>query len=310
MKTTLRAYAIVIVVAMAFAQLAAAQSPREKLLVNSAWLKRHLNDKDLVLLQVGDRAEYQKEHIPGARFITMSDLAQPMEHDENGKMKPGALILELPRPEAARGKLESLGISDKSRIVVYYGNDWVSPSTRIMHDLNWIGLGDRSSLLDGGMQEWKKQGGAVTAELPTITPGKLTAKPTNNVTVTYDWVLANLKTPNVRIIDARDRVFYDGVDGGARKGHIVGAGSFPFTETANDDNTIKSAAELKALFAKAGYKPGDTIISYCHIGQQGTAVVFAARTLGYKVFLYDGSFTDWETHAEAPVEKTTSKASQ
>ena len=38
-------------------------------------------------------------------------------------------------------------------------------------------------------------------------------------------------------------------------------------------------------------KPGDTIIGYCHIGQQATGMLFAARTLGYKVLLYDGSFT-------------------
>ena len=35
------------------------------------------------------------------------------------------------------------------------------------------------------------------------------------------------------------------------------------------------------------------MIGYCHIGQQATAMLFAARTLGYRVVLYDGSFEDW-----------------
>ena len=43
------------------------------------------------------------------------------------------------------------------------------------------------------------------------------------------------------------------------------------------------------------------IVAYCHIGQQGTAIVFAARMLGYKVLLYDGSFHDWEKY-DLPVE--------
>jgi thiosulfate/3-mercaptopyruvate sulfurtransferase len=48
-------------------------------------------------------------------------------------------------------------------------------------------------------------------------------------------------------------------------------------------------------------KPGDTVIAYCHIGQQATAAIFAARTLGHPVLLYDGSFEDWSKRADAPV---------
>lgn len=286
-----------------------AQSPRDRLLVNTTWLKQHLKDPDLVLLQVGDAKEYISEHIAGARFIGMEDLAAPHDH---ANMKPGELTLELPTAEAARAKLESFGVSDKSRIVVYYGNDWVSPTTRIVLDLDWLGLSDRVSVLDGGMQEWKKQGGAVTAEAPRAArAGKLSVRPVKSVTVDYAWVREHLTDPQYRFIDARARVFYDGVEGRGRKGHIAGATSLPFTEMADDGNHFKSAAELKALFEQAGYKPGQTIVAYCHVGQQGTAVVFAARTLGYNVLLYDGSYTDWETHADAPVENpATPKASQ
>ena len=55
------------------------------------------------------------------------------------------------------------------------------------------------------------------------------------------------------------------------------------------------------MFRAAGVKPGDTIIGYCHIGQQATAMLFAARTLGYNVLLYDGSFTEWQKK-DLPVE--------
>jgi thiosulfate/3-mercaptopyruvate sulfurtransferase len=49
-------------------------------------------------------------------------------------------------------------------------------------------------------------------------------------------------------------------------------------------------------------KAGDTVIGYCHVGQQATAMLFAARTLGHPVLLYDGSFEDWSRHADYPVE--------
>gem|GEM_PF-1578746 len=71
--------------------------------------------------------------------------------------------------------------------------------------------------------------------------------------------------------------------------------------------TFLSLFTLHPLFTKAGVKPGDTVIGYCHIGQQATAVLFAARTLGHTVLLYDGSFEDWSRHAEYPVENPSRK---
>jgi thiosulfate/3-mercaptopyruvate sulfurtransferase len=260
------------------------------MLVTTDWLQKHLQDRDLVLLHVGEKPQYDSAHIPGARFITMRDLAAPDPADHNS-----GEVLELPDPAAARAKLESLGISDHSRIVVYYGRDWVSPSTRIIFTLDWIGLGDRTVLLDGGMQLWKREGRPVTAALPTITPGKLSAKPVKTLTVTADWVNANRGAKGYALIDARDKAFYDGVKSGMSKsGHVPGAGSLPFNEVTTDSLKLKSPELLKQLFANAGVKPGDTVVGYCHIGQQATAMLFAARSLGYKVLLYDGSFHDWE----------------
>jgi len=275
---------------------------RANLLVDAAWLQKHIGDANLVLLHLGNRAGYDRQHIPGARFIAMGDLAAP---EDAGSMDHGQRPhLELPPPAAARAKLESLGISDDSRIVVYYSTDWVSPTTRIAFTLDWIGLGARTSVLDGGMQEWQRRGGAVTAEPTAIKPGKLSAKPVKSPVVDYNFVRANLETPDIAIIDARDRRFYEGNDDSARPGRIPGAGSLPFTTLTDDALLFKAPQELEKLFQQAGYKPGDTIVAYCHIGQQATVVVLAARMLGYKVLLYDGSYTQWEALPELPVEKT------
>lgn len=279
-----------------------AQSPRARLLVNAAWLAQHVNDTHLILLHVGDRAEYEREHIPGARFINQRDLAAPQPAGEH---RHDQLILELPDPAAARAKLEALGVTDKSRIIVYYGNDWVSPATRVVFTLDWLGLGDRTSLLDGGMRAWKNGGGAVTAELPAIKPGKLAAKKVKPLVVERAWLAANLKNPKLAIIDARTRNFYDGIGEGPRPGHIAGAGSLPFTQVTDDALLFKPPQELAVLFEKAGFQKGKTIIGYCHIGQQATAMLFAARTLGYDIRLYDGSYTEWERYPELPVEKAT-----
>jgi thiosulfate/3-mercaptopyruvate sulfurtransferase len=76
----------------------------------------------------------------------------------------------------------------------------------------------------------------------------------------------------------------------------------PFTELTDVQSFLfKSPSQLGALFAAAGVAPTDTIVGYCHIGQQATAMLFAARTLGHPVLLYDGSFEDW-SRKDLPVE--------
>jgi thiosulfate/3-mercaptopyruvate sulfurtransferase len=129
---------------------------RSQLLVSPAWLALHVNDPNLVLLQVGDAEEYMNEHLPNARFASLRSISKPDTHEDN------SLHLEMLSAEGLRTALEKLGISDDSKVVVYYGNDWVTPSTRVVFTLDYAGLGSRVVLLDGGMQAWKKNGGKLT----------------------------------------------------------------------------------------------------------------------------------------------------
>ncbi|HSL70891.1 MAG TPA: sulfurtransferase [Longimicrobiales bacterium] len=274
-----------------------ANAQRDELLVSAEWLSKHLRDANLVLLHVGERKEYDAGHIPGAQFISMQDVSAPRPADPMSGQ-----TLELPDPAGLRRRLETFGISDRSRIVVYYGSDWVSPSTRVVFTLDWIGLGDRTVLLNGGMPAWKANGGAIVTVAPVIKPGKLNARPVKSLVVDANWVQANARKPGYALIDGRTAGFYDGAQKGMTKaGHIPGARNIPFTTVTDDSLRLESPAQLRQLFERAGIKNGDTVVGYCHIGQQATAVLFAARTLGHKVLLYDGSFHDWEMR-DLPVE--------
>ena len=250
--------------------------------------------------------EYAARHIAGARFVDPFEDLSVSEHTATGKM------LEMQPSEVLRDRLAALGISDDSRIVVYFAKDWVSPTTRVMLTLDYAGLGERSAMLDGGMEAWVKEGHPVTDTVTAPKTGTLAPLSPKPILVDADFVRAQLGAPGVAVVDGRAPSFYDGVEtggshGGTHKnGHIAGARSVRYSEVVDDQNRLRSAEELTALFAKAGVKPGDTVVGYCHIGQQATAMLFAARTLGHKVLLYDGSFEDWSRHdASYPVEGPT-----
>ncbi|HEY4294644.1 sulfurtransferase [Luteibacter sp.] len=285
--------------AMAFAILAGsaqATSPAEPW-VSTEWLQSHLDDPELVLLQVGEESQYKSAHIPGARFVRLDDVA--VTSDE--------LSLQVPSAPELRQRLQGLGISDSSHVVVYFGNDHVSVSTRILFTLQSAGLAAHADLLDGGMPKWRREGRPLTDRASAATqPGTLTAFNLQPTIVDAAFVQAHARQTGYVLIDARAAMYYDGLeesgaDGHQHRGHIPGARNLPFTSITNDDLTLKKPAELLALFRKAGVEPGDRVIAYCHIGQQATAVLFAARAVGIDAVLYDGSFEDWTTR-DLPVE--------
>lgn len=296
---------IVLILAVAvfwisFSSPAAAKTPRvrQSMIVSTDWLARHLKDKSLVLLQVGDKKEYDAAHIPGAQFIQMSDISTP---------RGQGLILELPPVEQLKDTLEKFGISDNSRVIVYFSKDWITPTSRVYFTLDYLGLGERTSILDGGLPAWVAEKRPVTTEIIGPKPGRFTPRPNRKLVVDAAWVSANLKKPGVAILDARDAKFYTGESAGnmPRAGHIPSAKSIPFSTLVDDSNNkFKSPEALRALFDSAGVKSKDSIATYCHIGQQASLLYFVARYLGYDAHLYDGSFQDWSNRKDLPVEKS------
>ena len=277
------------------------QGPRESMVVSAAWLASHVKDDNLVLLQLGVKTEYDAGHIPGARFITLNEISVSDTTSETG------LTLQMPAPDDLRAKLEALGISDASRVVVSYGRDRIAAATRVLYTLDYAGLGRQGALLDGGSDAWVKDGRPLTTEVPPATTGKLSPLKIQQTVVDASFVNAQREKPGFVLIDGRLPAFFNGTQTGGsaqkphRTGHIAGARNVPYTDTLDADQKLKPAEALAALFSAAGAKPGDTVVAYCHIGQQATAVAFAARTLGFKVVLYDGSFEDWSRRLELPV---------
>jgi thiosulfate/3-mercaptopyruvate sulfurtransferase len=205
--------------------------------------------------------------------------------------------------------LERIGIGDESIVMVYFADGWISPAGRVLLTLDYMGLGGRTALMDGGLASWKAEGREVTAKVAPVVPGKLTTRERNDVVVKIEWVRDQIGQPGVAIIDARNPEFYSGEKPGmaTRAGHIPTAVNLPFTGFTDELGKLKDKSAIEELFRQAGVKPGQTVVTYCHIGQQASWAWFVARTLGYEARMYDGSFTEWSSKAELPVKQSTAK---
>lgn len=261
------------------------------LLVDTASLAARLDAPDTVILHVGDPATYAAGHIQGARLVPPGGLAAPRLPDD-----PAALILELPDAESLRDQLQALGIARDSHVVVAFGRNELPQATRVLYTLEAAGWHGRVALLDGGLPEWQRQGRPVTIAAPPVkqtTLPPLTLRPRS-----ADAAFIQANAGKVPLIDARLRAFYTGEEtsrfqAGARTGHLPGARSVPFSEVSSPAMVMKPHDELTKLFAAAGVKPGDKVVVYCHVGQQASAVQFAARLAGIDAVVYDGSFQEW-----------------
>jgi thiosulfate/3-mercaptopyruvate sulfurtransferase len=264
------------------------------LLVSSQWLSEHLNDPQVVVLQVGQESTaYEQGHIHGARFLPLGAIMTTV----NGTLN------ELPPVAQLDSVFRSLGISNGTRVVVY------GPSLaagRTFFTLDYLGHGDRTALLDGGFQGWRAEGRPVSTERPRIVPGSFTSAARPDRVVDANWVHQHLGDPRYALIDARPAGQFSGAvasDGVPRPGHIPGAGNVFWEETlvSTEVPTLRDAASLRAMFQAAGATPGRSVVAYCRSGLQASFAYFVARYLGYDVRMYDGSFMDWSPRTELPV---------
>lgn len=278
-------------------------APVPDIIVSAAWLRTHINDPNLVVLDLtmpdmDSPDPYDAGHVPGARQLDFHSIVA-------GDGNHGTLSMELVAADSLRNVLEGLGVSDRSTIVLYSTSRWVSPVARAYVTLDYLGLGARTHILDGGYDAWKAVGGAVETASPSITRGKLHVTPGDDVVTNGAYVMAHVADKNMTIVDARAPEFYNGTGRGhsaARTGHIPGARNVYFLTLA-DSTTSKYLAPEQAReeFAAAGVRLDKPVIVYCHIGQTASVDYVQLRRLGVPVRLYDGSFEDWSRKNVYPV---------
>ncbi len=274
----------------------AAKAQDNKILVSPQWLNEHKQDPKLVVLQVSYlQFDYDREHIPGSRYLWTGWLAPDSP--------TGAY--NMPDAKTATDVLQRLGINSDSYIVVSHMRNEVSPAARMFLTLENLGLKGKVSFLNGGLEAWKKEGYAVTKEIPVVKKGNITVKP-GDILVDKDYVLKTMNSGKGVIVDARMKRYYDGEPvGNPRDGHIKGALNIPYPDMINQTTYLfKPVDSLSYYFTPVVPDKNKEIVTYCFIGQTASVIYMTGRILGYDVKLYDGSLQEWSRIEELPMEVT------
>jgi thiosulfate/3-mercaptopyruvate sulfurtransferase len=217
---------------------------------------------------------------------------------------------ELPAIEELQRVFEAAGVSDGSHVVLYGERSGLF-AARAYYTLDYMGLGDHASLLNGGLERWKAEGRILADAPPKIQRGKLSVTQHPEILVSVsDMQLIALNAPAsaaVAIIDARPPDEFSGVkisEDVPLAGHIPHAAGLYWMRLLESpaNPVLRPEAELRQIFTQAGASTNKKVVTYCRSGVQSSYDYFVAKYLGYETGMYDGSFYEW-SHKGLPVAK-------
>jgi thiosulfate/3-mercaptopyruvate sulfurtransferase len=213
--------------------------------------------------------QFMLGHVPHAQYVDL-DKALAAEPGPRGRHP-------LPVPKTFGAAMRWAGVFADLPVVVY--DDWQGrAAARAWWLLRHHGHAD-VRVLDGGWSAWVAAGGAVETGMRLPMRGDFEPGPGTMPVIEVDDVLAFAE--RAVLIDARNPERYRGevepVDPVA--GHVPGAVNVPTGTNVRADGTLRSPAEIAALYAVEG--------------ATADAEIDAA--------LYPGSWSEWVADPERPV---------
>lgn len=272
------------------------------ILVSSQWLKDHLSNPKLVILDAHLPSNVSKItpeteglQIKNTRlFDIKNDFSDPSNSLPN----------MLSSIEDFETSCRTIGIH-KDSIIVVYDQIGVYTSPRVWWMLKSMGHKE-VYILNGGLPDWISKG-FETEEKQTKTypKGNFKAHLNTEAVKNAKQLLENISSNNYCVIDARSSDRFKGEKKepreGLRSGCIPNSKNLPFTEVL-ENGKFKPETELKEIFNHLKLEEKDLVFS-CGSGITACIILVASELISNnKTAIYDGSWTEWGQEHQLPIE--------
>ena len=290
-------------------------------LVTTDWLAAHLDDPDLVVLDVTAklnsrldnepaRGVWVNAHVPGSQFFDVASAKGALSDPH------ATLPWTWPTPEQFEATMTSHGVGANSRVVlvgrtprpgVDSGTMWCTRAWWTMHH-----FGVDCAILQGGIEQWTTEGRPLASGVPASgVPAEPAARA--ELRLSPDWHRGRASRDDVlAAVDAgvRGACLIDALSVGsfegrqvnyARPGHIAGAVNVPSGRLIDRETSVFVDADT---MARVFHEVVDAraAITYCGGAIAATVDAFCLALLGHEhVSVYDGSLMEWTANAELPM---------
>jgi thiosulfate/3-mercaptopyruvate sulfurtransferase len=242
-------------------------------------------------LDARDQAAFDAGHAPGAVRVPVDAWDKAVKAAGTGMGEPGFW----------KESLGALGVGPGVTAVTY-DTGAMTNAARVWWILQYFGL--KCVILNGG---WAALAGA--ASLPAAaapSSGPIQATPAAGAVGLVDReTLKRQLDGAAHVFDSRTRAEFTGEDsrGRSRSGHLPGARHLSHVDLM-DHGVVHSAPVLRAMLERAGFGPGDHIVTHCEGGGRAALAAAAAVRAGFDdVRVYYNSFADWARDESCPIVK-------
>ena len=289
---------ILALILMALVSFNSAYASTANVFVSPSWLKKNLSE--VTVIDMSDKTNFQKFHIPGALWVNYNWLIKP----QNGLAVSGG-------ENYMADVFSQLGINNTDHIVIYDDMGGLNAS-RLYWEFSKLNH-KKVSLLDGGIVSWVLAGNKVTQtppKRPNRTQYKVPAKSlTDKLTADKAETVAAIKDPKTILIDTRSKAEYEGSAKEKRSGHIPSALWFEWSMSVNTKDGFKQYSDdelMNSLRAKSISNLEQPIILYCNTAHRASRVFTMLKSLGFKdVKLYDASIQEYSIDKTLPLKRGT-----